>query len=87
MKEASSSSPFAALSSKEQLERWACWHSQRMQEEPTDEKTEPESVVTKAEQTDSRHSFRPHHSQYDAVVRRMQLACQRTKHYMDTSSE
>ena len=35
MKEISSISPFAALSSKEQLERWSCWHSQRMREEPT----------------------------------------------------
>lgn len=81
---ATSTSPFAALNSKEQMERWACWHSQKITLEPTAQK--PESVLNAAKPTVSRNVYQPHHSQYDAVVRRMQKATRQAVHYSNCNS-
>lgn len=84
MKNAASTSPFAALNSKEQMERWACWHSQKMTLEPTGKK--PESVSSEDKPTGGRNVYKPHHGQYDAVVRRMQKASNQALHYANCKS-
>ena len=86
MKDASATSPFAALSSKEQMERWACWHGQRMDTKPTCDDLESESVCDESKPTLSHMTFKPHHSQYDAVVRRMRKASQQAMSYSSCTS-
>lgn len=85
MKEAVAS-PFAALNSKEQMEQWAIWHSQHMEEKPTTPIKEPESVCEPAKPTTSREAYRPHHSQYDAVVGRIRNAQRRATAYISCAS-
>ena len=92
MKEPAATSPFAALSSQEQKEKWICWQSQKQPEErpvskPTDGDGRSESVLRLNKPTVSRESFVPHHSQYDAVVRRMQQAKRQVTAYVSCSSE
>lgn len=77
-------SPFAALSSKEQMEKWACWHSQHMEEKPT--VTDNRSVCECSKPTESLEMPKPHHSQYDAVVGRIKNAQRRTLAYTSCSS-
>jgi len=84
MKKAATTSPFAALNSKEQMERWACWHSQKMESEPTGEK--PEFVLNNDKPTVSRNIYRVHHGQYDAVIRRIQKATNQALHYTNCKS-
>lgn len=79
-------SPFAALSSKEQMERWACWHSQHMEEKPTAADVKSESVAESTKPTASLKIPKPHHSQYDAVIRRIKNAQRRTLAYTSCSS-
>lgn len=74
-----SSSPFAALTTRERLERWNLWQSQHRGEmlavqEQTDGDDRSESVLIKSKPTESRVVNRSHHSQYDAVVKRMRQA-------------
>ena len=85
-------SPFAALSSKEQKEKWICWQSQKQPDtqpisKPTDSDTRSESVLRLNKPTESREAYVPHHSQYDAVVRRMQQAKRQVTTYISCSSE
>lgn len=84
MKNAASTSPFSALNSKEQMERWACWHSQKILSEPTGKKTE--SVLIGKKPTGSHDIYRPHHGQYDAVVMRIQKATNQALHYTNCKS-
>jgi len=72
-------SPFAALTTKERLEKWNLWQSQHQEEiaiksEPTIGDSWSESVSQGAKPTVGRDSIKPHHSQYDAVVKRMRMA-------------
>lgn len=72
-------SPFAALTTKERLEKWNLWQSQHQAEiaiasEPTIGDSRLESVSHEAKPTKGRDAIRPHHSQYDAVVKRMRMA-------------
>lgn len=92
MKEPAATSPFAALSSQEQKEKWICWQSQKQPEEmplskPTDVDARSESVLTIAKPTDSLEKYVPHHSQYDAVIRRMQKAQKQVTTYVSCTSE
>lgn len=92
MKEPAATSPFAALSSQEQKEKWICWQSQKQPEErpvskPTEGDVWSESVLHLGKPTESREVYVPQHSQYDAVVRRMQQAKRQVTAYVSCSSE
>ena len=80
MKTSENSSPFAALTSQEQKERWICWQCARESQrrvaepEPVPERM-PELRLPQAPAPASAPPRqRPHHSQYDAVMRRMKDA-------------
>lgn len=94
MKTTESASPFAALSPQEQKERWICWQCQHSAETvPID--VQPESGNTPAltlpplklpevppeEPNNDRLVPAIRHGQYDAVIRRMQMAQRRTTTY------
>lgn len=90
MKEAARS-PFAALDSREQKERWICWQSQHLAEqpaqEPTDVQFEHKSVLSLEKQTDSRFARKPKNGEYTSVVRRMQQAAQKAQTYVSWPTE
>lgn len=80
MKEAFTSSPFAALSPQEQKEQWIWWQCQHpteqhalQMEQPADETPQPVNPPPPVPA--------PHHGQYIAVLQRMQAAGQRTGDY------
>lgn len=91
MKEPAARSPFAALDSREQKERWICWQSQRLAEQPTQEptnaQTEQKSVLSLEKQTNSRFAQKPQGGEYASVVRRMQRATQKAQDYVPWPSE
>lgn len=85
-------SPFTARSSQEQKEQWIWWQCQQMATEPVDSrpihgKTDsvPELQLPNTQenkQTQSPPQRQPtRHSQYDAVVRRMENATRKVKAY------
>ena len=91
MKEPAATSPFAALSPQEQLEKWICWQSQKQPDEtpvtkPTGTDLKSESVLHLQKPTASQETYVPHHSQYDAVIRRIQKAQRQTAAYISCSS-
>ena len=91
MKEPAATSPFAALSPQEQLEKWICWQSQKQPDEtlvakPTGTDLKSESVLHLQKPTASQETYVPHHSQYDAVIRRIQKAQRQTASYVNCSS-
>ena len=92
MKAPATVSPFTAKSRQEQKEQWIWWQCQQPAGMPVEEtsidKPVPELKLPqrqaeppreKAPQTAQRQPTR--HSQYDAVVRRMQNATRQVKHY------
>lgn len=86
MKETAAYSPFAALDSREQKERWICWQSQHLAEQPVSKPTEvqgePESVLTLSKPTESRLLKTPRGNEYTSVVRRIQQAAQKAQRYV-----
>lgn len=91
MKEPAATSPFAAMTSQEQKERWICWQSQKQLNEtiitkPTVDDVRSESVLHTSKQTASWECEATHHGQYDAVIRRMKQAQQRTLTYTSCAS-
>lgn len=84
-------SPFAALDSREQNERWICWQSQRLAEqavqEPTIDQEKSESVLLLSKPTTSWFLQVPRRNEYTSVVRRIQQAAQRAQHYVAWSDE
>lgn len=90
MKEVYATSPFAALTAQEQKERWICWQSQKREEKAAlkhvDEKeSEHESVLEYTKPTEVCERMKPRHSQYDAVIKRMQTAQRSAKTYTNCS--
>ncbi|MBE5802933.1 MAG: hypothetical protein E7316_00295 [Clostridiales bacterium] len=81
MKDHVSASPFAALTPREQLERWICWQNQHPREnintsKATMDKPDLTSFEASQKPTESRERMPVFHSQYDAVVRRIKKASQ-----------
>lgn len=81
MKTSETCSPFAALTSQEQKERWICWQcdqEQRQRAEPEAPKPLPELRLPKVPAPSVSAPAAPrqpiHHGQYDAVLRRMKDA-------------
>ena len=106
MKEPANSSPFSAMSPREQKERWICWQCDHGTEKsepakPTEENEqsvllpplclpnteEPKPTACTVKPTESRLITKPHHGQYDAVIRRLQLAGQRAGSYTSCTEE
>lgn len=89
MDKPSAVSPFAALTSQQQKEQWICWQSQKQTVEtiesakPTDVDVWSESVSDDVKPTASPQPTQTHHSQYNAVLARMQQAQKRTNAYVD----
>lgn len=92
MKAPSAVSPFTARSSQEQKEQWIWWQCQQTAAGPAEtrpiaSKTDPMPELqlpnTKEEKTTGSPPQRQptRHSQYDAVVRRMQNATRQVKAY------
>ncbi|MCH5285881.1 MAG: hypothetical protein J1E43_00495 [Christensenellaceae bacterium] len=92
MKAPATVSPFTARSSQEQKEQWIWWQCQQTAATPTetrpiDAKTDsvPELQLPNAQQekpTETQAQRQPtRHSQYDAVIRRMQNATRQVKGY------
>lgn len=86
MKETAAYSPFAALDSREQKERWICWQSQHLAEqpvsEPTEVQSESESVLIVSKPTKSRYLKAAQGNEYTSVVRRIQQAAQKAQRYV-----
>lgn len=84
MKEPSQTSPFAALTLKEQQEKWIAWQSQHLEERPLPAEKElppitlpsaPKKEAPAQKPSASPAPFPPpRHSQYDAVLKRMDEA-------------
>lgn len=91
MKEPITRSPFAALDSREQKERWICWQSQHLVEQPaqapTNSLNKPRSILLLTEPTQSRFAQTSRGSEYTSVVRRIQQATQRAQHYVSWSPD
>lgn len=92
MKEPAARSPFTALDSREQKERWICWQSQHLADqpaqEPTDVQQEPRSVLSLEKQTEGRLlREQPRGGEYASVVLRMQRAAQKAQRYVSWPSE
>lgn len=92
MKEHAAHSPFTALNSREQKERWICWQSQHLADQPTQEPTivqrEPKSVLSLEKKTEGRLlREQPRGGEYASVVRRMQRAAQKAQRYVSWPSE
>ncbi len=91
MKDPAAVSPFAAKSSQEQKEQWIWWQCQRDALLPVEERIEkPPEVPSKpvAEEMPIQPVRAPiHHSQYDAVIRRMSTAQKQALHYTSVSEE
>lgn len=90
MKAPATVSPFTARSSQEQKEQWIWWQCQQPASMPMEAKTidrqtdstVPELELPKQEKTESQPPRQPiRHSQYDAVVRRMQNATRQARTY------
>lgn len=90
MKAPAAVSPFTARSSQEQKEQWIWWQCQQPAGVPVESKTidhqkesaVPELELPKQEKAESKPQRQsPRHSQYDAVVRRMQNATRQAKAY------
>ena len=106
MKEPATTSPFAAMNSREQKEQWICVqcaHAPIDQHFPKPTERDERSVLSgtptipdtpvdkptnsRSKQTEGRYLTKPHHGQYDAVIRRMQSAGQRAGHYTSCCAE
>lgn len=91
MNEPSNRSPFAALTSQEQQERWLCWQNQHLAEQqlikPTAADFRSESVIQTTKQTESRKRQSPGLTQYSAVVQRMRQAASKVQGYKSCSAE
>ena len=93
MKAPAAVSPFTARSSQEQKEQWIWWQCQQTATTPVEEQTiagnRPGSVpelqlpqMPEEKPTESLPQRQPiRHSQYDAVIRRMQNATRQAKAY------
>lgn len=90
MKTPATVSPFTAKSSQEQKEQWIWWQCQQpagmpVEANPIDRQptaTVPELQLPQQEKAESQPQRQPtRHSQYDAVVRRMQNATRQAKAY------
>lgn len=92
MKAPATVSPFTAKNSQEQKEQWIWWQCQQIAAVPVEEKPiggkqaqVPELQLPnarEAKQTEASVQRQPtRHSQYDAVVRRMQKATQKARAY------
>ena len=92
MKAPAAVSPFTARSPQEQKEQWIWWQCQQTATAPAENrpisgKTDsvPELQLPKAKEEKPTESLPPRqptrHSQYDAVVRRMQNATQKVRTY------
>lgn len=96
MKAPAAVSPFAAKSSQEQKEQWIWWQCQQPAGIPVESKTidrpaspqVPQLQLPRQEKAQEpppqRRPIR--HSQYDAVVKRMQNATRKTKAYTSVKS-
>lgn len=80
MKEAFTSSPFAALSPQEQKEQWIWWQCQHPTEQHALQIEQPAPSEAASEGTPSAAPT-PHHGQYNAVLRRMREAGQHAGDY------
>ena len=94
MKQYTPSSPFAALNSQEQKERWIVWQAQHDATKPigaslpennirggSEEKTRP--ATNDAERIHETATPRAiHHGQYDAVINRMNAARRKTSGFV-----
>lgn len=82
MKDPAITSPFAAKTSQEQLEQWNWWHSQQDATTPVPETEETSLAAQLRDPEPPLHSIeppaRPHHRQYDAVMKRMTQARKQT---------
>lgn len=91
MNEPSNRSPFAALTTQEQQERWLCWQNQHPAEQqlakPTAADFRSESVISTIKQTKSRKRQSPGLTQYSAVVQRMRQAASKVQGYKSCSEE
>ena len=68
-------SPFAALDPREQKEQWICWQAAHTPREDDRSEPLPELTLPRCEQPRAVPPAPPaHHSQYDAVIRRMKRA-------------
>ena len=93
MKAPAAVSPFTARSSQEQKEQWIWWQCQQTASTPLDEQplTEPRRNAVPELKLPQQQEEKPpqnspqrqpiRHSQYDAVVRRMQNATRQVKNY------
>lgn len=90
MKDPAAISPFALKSSQEQKEQWIWWQCQRDALLPVKENTEEADVpplhlphVSQDETPQQPIPMRAatHHSQYDAVIRRLKAATKQTGDY------
>ena len=90
MKSPAAVSPFTARSSQEQKEQWIWWQCQQTAVMPVESQSIPDGDVSVPElelpQQKGRTAEEPQrqptrHSQYDAVVRRMQKATRQVKRY------
>lgn len=103
MREPSSGSPFAALTPQEQRHRWTVWQAQQMNTQPIQNRPDikhtevgtllselppqekQNTPVSQPSQPPLRAVIR--HSQYDAVLKRMQKASGQTSNYTSTTMQ
>ncbi|MBQ2700168.1 MAG: hypothetical protein IJF65_03325 [Clostridia bacterium] len=93
MKESGQTSPFAALTLKEQQEKWIAWQSQHLEHRPLERPVEaspspvelPRPQAPKAPNPEHSHAPEafppPRHRQYDAVLKRMNDASKKARHW------
>lgn len=95
MKAPAAVSPFTAKSSQEQKEQWIWWQCQQPAAMPAETTSidraapspVPELQLPQQEKQENAPARQPtRHSQYDAVVRRMQEATRQTKAYTSVKS-
>lgn len=91
MKAPAAVSPFTAKSSQEQKEQWIWWQCQQPASMPVEARSIDKQVPSpvpelQLPQQEEKHEIQPQrqhtrHSQYDAVVRRMQNATRQARAY------
>lgn len=84
MKQPARVSPFAARTSQEQKEQWIVWQSQQDATRPVTQPFEPSNFLLDIDRPVNAGASQPiHHSQYDAVIRRITTAQRRTAAFVD----
>lgn len=87
MRRAATESPFAGRWLQEETPQWLLWQKLEEPEEERSLSAQSETAAACATSTAPQPAPRPviHHSQYDAIVKRMQQATKQTGAYSDWS--